>query len=218
MIHPADILFPCRCAFCAVKLPVGSDGVCEQCAKKLPYTEPDRMLRKVGDHTCAVTFYYEKNVPQAIYSYKFNRRTGRAAVFARYLAATVSETLGGEFDAVTYVPISFQRRRIRGFDQSRLLARHCCCLWGVKLQRTLGKIRNNPPQSSVKTKKERRSNVQGVYRVLPKAEVAGRRFLIIDDITTSGNTLAACADLLLEAGAASVVCAVLAGARRDEPL
>lgn len=215
MIHLADILFPCRCAFCGKKLLAGSDGVCEQCEKELPYVEPDRILRTVGSHTCAVTFYYEKNVPLGIYAFKFGRRTGRAAVFARYLAATVSEALGGEFDAVTYVPISAQRRRKRGFDQSLLLARHCCRLWGAKPERILRKIRNNPPQSSVKTEKERRNNVQGVYRVLPKKVVAGRRFLIIDDITTSGSTLAACADLLREAGAASVVCAALAGARRD---
>ncbi len=218
MVTLADILFPCRCAFCGKKLPVGSDGVCAECEKELPYTEPDRMLRKVGSHTCAVTFYYEKNVPRGIYTFKFGGRSGRARVFAAYLAATVSETLGGEFDAVTYVPISAQRRRRRGFDQSRLLAQHCCRLWGVKPVRTLGKMRNNPPQSSVKTENERRKNVQGVFRVLPKAEVADRRVLIIDDITTSGATLAECADLLLEAGAASVVCAALAGARQDVTL
>ena len=63
---------------------------------------------------------------------------------------------------------------------------------------------------------ERRENVQDVYCVCPRASIAGRRFLLIDDITTSGSTLIVCADLLLSEGAASVVCAAVAFARKGK--
>ena len=206
-----DLIFPPRCAFCGKLPPIGSGQVCDHCAKNLPYVEPGNILRKVGNHTCAVTFYYEDMVRSGIHALKFRRRSTRAKVFAAYLAQTVAEELGGEFDTVTYVPISAQRRFRRGYDQTKLLATHCAAVWNVKQEQTLRKIRNNPPQSSVKTAQARRKNVQNVFRVIPGASIKGRRFLLIDDITTSGSTLIVCADLLLEAGAASVVCATLAG-------
>lgn len=211
-----DLLFPPRCPFCGKLLPVGSSGACGECAKSLPFVDQDKILRKIGKYTCAVTFYYEKQVRTAIHALKFSRRYQRAKALAPYLVRTVAEELGGEFDAVTYVPISFQRRFWRGFDQTRLLAGHAAAAWDVKIVKTLHKIRNNPPQSSVITAQARRKNVQNVFETIPNAEIAGRRFLLIDDITTSGSTMIVCADLLMQAGAASVVCAALAGSRRQK--
>lgn len=196
-------------------MPIGSSGACSKCAKNLPYVEQGKILRKVGEHTCAVTFYYGDMVRSGIHALKFQKRFQRAKAFAPYLIQTVAEELGGEFDAVTYVPISFLRRFRRGFDQTKLLARYTAAAWGVKAEKTLRKIRNNPPQSSVKTPQARRKNVQNVFRTVPTAAIAGRRFLLIDDITTSGSTLTVCADLLLKAGAKSVVCAALAGSHAD---
>lgn len=211
-----DLLFPPRCPFCGKLMPIGSLGVCERCAKNLPYVEQGKILRKVGKHTCAVTFYYEDMVRSGIHALKFQNRFPRAKAFAPYLIQTIAEELGGEFDAVTYVPISALRRFRRGFDQTALLARYTAAAWNVKLEKTLYKIRNNPPQSSVKTWQSRRKNVQNVFRTVPNAAIEGRRFLLIDDITTSGSTLTVCADLLLKAGAKSVVCAALAGSRADK--
>ena len=76
---------------------------------------------------------------------------------------------------------------------------------------TLRKIRHNRPQSSLDDPRQRRANVEGAYRVLPWARIAGRRFLLVDDVITTGSTMSACAGTLLEAGAESVVCAALAG-------
>ena len=211
-----DLLFPPRCAFCGKLLPIGKKDICSDCAKNLPYIESGKILRKVGNHTCAVTFYYEDMVRKGIRALKFQKRAARAKAFAPYLVETVAGELGGEFDAVTYVPISTQRRISRGFDQTQLLATYTAAAWGVPLETTIRKKRNNPPQSGLKSLQERRENVQNVYAICPRASVAGRRFLLIDDITTSGSTMIVCADLLLSAGAASVVCAALAGGHPEE--
>ena len=211
-----DLLFPQRCPFCSDRRPLGQRGICEACKKTLPYMEPDRILRSVDGYTCAVTFHYERMVRDAIHALKFKRQSARARALAPYLVQTVSEELGGEFDVVTYVPISSVRRFRRGFDQTQLLAKHCCRIWDVELVKMLRKVRNNPPQSTVKTAKARKKNVENVFRVLPDAGIAGRRILLIDDLTTSGSTLSVCAKLLTEAGAASVVCAALAGSRTDD--
>lgn len=215
MTHLLDLLFPPKCAFCGKILPFGQHDICPSCAKNLPYIEPEKILRKIGNHTCAVTFYYEDPVRSGIHLLKFRKRSSCAKVFAPYLVQTVSEVFAGEFDTVTFVPISFQRRSRRGFDQTQLLARHAAALWDAKCSRIFWKVRNNPPQSTVKTAQARQKNVENVFRIRPGARVAGRRFLLIDDLTTSGSTLTVCADLLMKAGAASVVCAAFAGGHRD---
>ena len=63
-----DLLFPPRCPFCGKLMPIGSLGICERCAKNLPYVEQGKILRKVGKHTCAVTFYYEDMVRSGIHA------------------------------------------------------------------------------------------------------------------------------------------------------
>ena len=57
--------------------------------------------------------------------------------------------------------------------------------------------------------------MENAYLVRQPRLAAGRRFLLIDDVCTTGSTLSACADTLMAAGAASVVCAALAGGHGD---
>lgn len=209
-----NILFPPRCAFCG-KIMDTARGVCPDCAKALPFRPAGKALQKIEGFDCAVTFYYDDMVKEGIRALKFQGKSARAAIFGGYLAQTAAEYLGGRFDAVTFVPVSPLRNFQRGYDQSRLLAASAAGIWDTKIQKTLVKVRNNPPQSSVKTPAERRANVLGAYRVRPGVEVRGRRFLLIDDVCTTGSTLAECARTLMAAGAADVVCAALAGGHRQ---
>ena len=75
----------------------------------------------------------------------------------------------------------------------------------------LRRVKATPQQVGL-SRSERAANVQGAFRVAPaaKAEVAGRRLILIDDVLTSGATADACARALLRAGAAQVDVLVLA--------
>ena len=105
--------------------------------------------------------------------------------------------------------------RRRGFDQARLLAMAVGKIWGVKAEPTLRKLRHTRAQSSLDDPAARKRNVKDAYAALCPDRVRGRRFLLIDDVCTTGSTLSAAARALAEAGAAGVVCAVLAGGRRE---
>lgn len=135
-------------------------------------------------------------------------------MLARYIAQAAAEELSGGFDAVSFVPVSLRRNFERGFDQARLLAEEAANIWGVKAEAVLRKGRHTRAQSSLQDAALRKANVKGAYRVPHPERVRGRRFLLIDDVCTTGSTLSAAADALLEAGAAGVVCAVLAGGSR----
>lgn len=204
-----DLLFPRRCPFCG-KI---TDGalLCTACAAVLPVT---------GEHPtaegtygrCAAPLYYERQVRDALLAFKFHGRMGGLDCFGEMLADCAAGSFPGEFDTVTWVPVSDKRKRERGFDQSYELCRAACRHWGVEPVAALRKVWDNPPQSGITAPEERRANVLGAYE--PVAEkVWGRRILLVDDVLTTGATMAECARVLRESGAAEVVCLTLCRVR-----
>lgn len=208
-----DLLFPPKCAFCG-NLLEDEGGICAKCAGALPFTDDAHALRKGSFGQCAVTFWYEDMVRQGIHGLKFGGRRATAQVFAGYMVQTVAEQLGGQFDLITYVPVSPKRLRQRGYDQSRLLVENMAKSWDTCAVPTLEKVRENTVQSSLHRAEERQANVLGAYRVINPNTVAGQRILLVDDVLTTGSTMSACRDTLLLAGAACVVCAALATPRK----
>ena len=230
-----NLLFPPKCAFCGALIdpdsaagaagtppevpggpPAGhtNDGLCPACRASLPLASGSGQLRMVEGFPCAVALRYEAMVRQSVHALKFHDHPQRAKVFARYLAQAAAEQFPGGFDTVTFVPVSLWRNYRRGYDQARLLAEEAGKLWGVSAVPILRKVRNNRPQSSVKSSALRRANVLNAYIVPHPEEAQGRRFLLIDDVVTTGSTMAACARCLMDAGAESVVCAALAVAEK----
>lgn len=210
-----DLLFPPKCAFCGKLLDVSGD-ICPDCEANLPYREKENTVAFIGEnrYLCARTFYYDSMVREGVRALKFGKKSWRAKVFSRYIARTAAEQLSGSFDAVTYVPVSWRRNFTRGFDQARLLAEGTAKFWDLKAEPTLRKVRHTKAQSSLDSPRARKRNVKDAYAVLNPAEVKGRRFLLIDDVCTTGSTLSAAADALTAAGA-EVTCAVLAGGHAE---
>ena len=94
----------------------------------------------------------------------------------------------------------------RGYNQSQLLAKALAKELGLPWWTLLEQARETATQHDL-TRAQRADNVRGAYRA--RAEAAGQRLLLVDDIVTTGATLRACAQALYEAGAQSVgaVCA-----------
>lgn len=128
------------------------------------------------------------------------------------MAQCVRDRLGLAFDLVVWAPLSPKRRRQRGYDQAGLLAQVLAQELDKPVLPALRKVRDTPKQSSLDDAAARMRNAAGVYVAAPAVE--GKRVLLVDDIATSGSTLSACAQALLDAGAAEVWTAVLARARK----
>ena len=204
-----DFFFPRHCPFCGSV--TGKELLCAECEKKLPYTG-EHALSRGSYGQCAAPLYYEDAVREAILAYKFQGKTGGLDCFGMLMAQCAAEEYMDCFDTVTWVPVSRKRLRKRGFDQSRMLAASLCVDWHTKPVETLRKTADNPPQSGLEDAAARRANVLGVYEAVPE-NVRGRRFLLVDDILTTGATLTQSVRVLREAGAADVVCLTLARGR-----
>ena len=198
-----DLLFPRRCPFCG-KVTEGGALLCRGCEAQLPLTG-EHPLKEGAYGRCAAPLYYEGAVRRAVLDLKFHGRLGVVACFAELMAQCAAEVYAGEFDTVSWVPVSHKRRRERGFDQAEELCRALGRLWDTEPTATLRKIQDNRAQSSLTAAEERRGNVLGVYEAIAP-NVWGRRILLVDDVMTTGSTLAECARVLREAGAAEVVC------------
>ena len=205
-----DFFFPRHCPFCGRI--VGKELLCGTCEKALPYC---REVRTGSFGRCAAPLYYEDAVREAILAFKFKGKLEALDCFGSLMAQTAAETFSGEFDAVTWAPVSRKRLRQRGYDQARLLCASLCVDWHVEPQETLRKVRDNPAQSGLEDAAARRANVLGVYEAVKPADIAGKRFLLVDDILTTGATLGECVRVLKAAGAAEVVCLTLAATREN---
>ena len=201
-----DLFFPPRCAFCRR---TGVHGVCADCERTLPYAKV-QLCEGAGFGRCASPLLYEDAVRESLLRFKFHGAQSAAEGYGELLARCAAEELGGQFDTVTWVPVSKKREHERGYDQARLLAKATAKALGMPLTPTLYKQRNTQPQSGTGDAAKRRANITGAYRIKKGADVTGKRVLLIDDIVTTGSTLSECARVLGKAGAEQVVCATVA--------
>lgn len=210
-----DLFFPPKCPFCGKVL--DHAGICPACEKALPWTEEGAGLRELpGGLQCAAPLWYEGKVREGLLRFKFQGARAAAGPLGELVARCAAERFSGAFDVVTWVPVSRRRLRSRGYDQARLLAETACRLWEVRPEQLLQKITDNPAQSGLTEEAARRANVLGVYEAAEPERIQGYRILLVDDICTTGATLAECARTLRDAGAADVMCVCAALARRPE--
>ncbi|MCI6053791.1 ComF family protein [Dysosmobacter sp.] len=210
-----DLLYPPKCPFCGKVQE--TRGICPACCKALPWTEGDQGLKTLpGGTVCAAPLWYEDLAREGLLRFKFQGAAAAAEPLGELIAQCAAERFSGAFDVVTWVPVSRRRLRKRGYDQARLLAESACRVWGVRPERLLRKTLDNPAQSGLHEAAARRANVLGVYEAADPDKLRGRRVLLVDDICTTGATLAECARTLRAAGAESVACVTAALTREKE--
>jgi ComF family protein len=153
---------------------------------------------------------YLGELREVIHLFKYDR----VKPLAGPLGALLKEALPVDesFDAVVPVPLHWRRRWERGFNQSELLGRIVARHRGIACRDLLRRLRSTDAQAGL-SRTARRENVAAAFRVRGGRRLDGQRLLLIDDVMTTGSTVAACARALKQAGAARV--AVLTVARAD---
>jgi ComF family protein len=204
----ASLLAPPRCASCDAPAPLLT-AFCAACA---------RTAERVAGGNCdqIAAFLYGGAVARAVARLKYERRPELARPLGDLLWRAV-EPHAIALAAAVLVPVPLHRTRLlaRGFNQSALIARRVARqLRAPLLSRALVRVRDTPQQSAL-DRAARLANMAGAFRVREPDRVRGCTILLVDDVLTTGATLAACAGALIDAGARSVGFAVVARTDRN---
>jgi len=205
-----DLLFPPKCVFCRRIMPDSRSYVCSRCQKELPFTTGrDVFVEGEFFDKGVAPFFYRDKVRESVLRFKFYGMYYYSEAFGSYMADCISEHIELP-DIITWVPVSKQRKRERGYDQAYLLAESVSEKLEIPLALALKKTVHNTTQSTIKDKEARKANVLGVYEITDPEPFIGKRVLLIDDVFTTGATVSECSRMLLTAGAENVSCAVFA--------
>ncbi len=229
-----EILAPDRCAGCDGPVDVPGTGWCGDCLGSLPWLDDHRCAAcgsirepQVGCRTCRAAgrpwtelvsaMEYCEPIQTLIQRWKYPGDPALSRAMEHLLHRVSVQRLEGM--RVVPVPQAEASWRGRGFSPSVDLARRMARQHRAPLVHAIGRSTRGPAQVGL-TARQRRRNVARLFRPVPRRarSLAGRPVLLVDDVVTTTATAAACAQILLEAGAASVRVVALARAwGRGEP-
>ena len=217
-----DLLFPPWCLGCGRE----GDYICDSCRQQLPVIVPPSCPRCgrplsqglscpgcIGTQAAIdgirAPFLFNGIIRNAIHELKYRNLRAAAPLLAGFLNDFLLENpVPG--DVLVPVPIHRKRQRERGYNQSSLLAlelgrlRSLPVVGDCLLRRTY-----TPPQARTSSAADRLANVAGAF-ACSNDKLRGKNIMLIDDVSTSGATLNACAGALKSAGASAVWGLVLA--------
>ena len=189
---------------------------CERCAE--PFSRPVAeafVCANCGERAWALSrlraAYLEKgSVREAILGFKYRRQFHLRPWLGRWLEDGFRQHYAAEeWDALVPVPLHPDRRKKRGFNQSREIATWLGRRAGIPVVEALQRVKATVPQARL-SRAARLRNLKGSLELAGGFDPRGRRLVICDDVFTTGATADACARMLRRAGADEVVALTVA--------
>lgn len=199
-----SVFFPNICPFCG-RVIDARDYYCESCRELLPLINgelppPENVSRL---YACC---WYSGIARAAVHMLKFKCLIYPADMFGLMMSRVLKDV---KADALVPVPSGFLSIEKRGFSPAAVIAERVSMRLGIPILNALTADFDKTEQKTL-TRKSRILNARKCFHISKNVSVRGKRLLIIDDVTTTGSTLSALAEILLNARAADVSAAVFA--------
>jgi ComF family protein len=216
------LLFPNLCNACGIALYHSEHLICTKCLYDLPFTDyhqhaENRVAKQLWGrlplNAAMAMLYFRKGakVQNLVHNLKYNGRTDVGVLLGNMLGERlITSTLYKDIDLIIPVPLHHKKYKHRGYNQCTFIAE------GIAEKMEIGfseenLIRSTSTESQTKKNRYNRyENMQDVFKVSTPTHIAGKHILLVDDVITTGATLEACANELLNNGAAKVSIAALA--------
>lgn len=203
-----DLIAPRLCCVCGNRLAITENTVCSVCVMHLPRTairdfQNNPMAQMFWGlapvERAAALFYYHvnSNTSNILYELKYRNRPEIGLDMGRLMASELM--IAGFFDGMDVIvplPLSRQRKRTRGYNQSEMLAKGIGEITGIPCEtKAVGRKYFKKSQTRV-NRYERRGNVEDAFMLLNAECLRGKHVLLVDDVVTTGSTMIACAETM----------------------
>lgn len=187
------------CAYCGSSLKNGKCFICQN----------ENIL---FDQICSV-FEFDNVLQKLIHHFKYDEKKKIAAFFAECAINYIEfNNLFKKIDCIVPVPLHSVKKRLRGFNQSELIARKIAQHFDWNLcSSIIHRNRFTKTQTNL-SKKERKQNVAGAFSLKKGTNLNGKTIIVVDDVFTTGSTINALADLLKNNGAEKIYAFTIARA------
>lgn len=223
-----SLILPRTCIACGRVLLENEGCMCLACRYNMPLTNfskhkdnPVKLLFEnvlpVESATAMFWFVGGSEWQRIVHNFKYYGRWFFAQKMGEWLGEEMRDS--GNFDDVDLIipiPLHYRRRLRRGYNQSEQLALGVGRKMGVKCDFSSVRRRLYNDSQTSKSRSERWENVEEIFEVRNIARLRGRHILLVDDVLTTGATMASCASTILKAcdGDVRISIASLAVSRR----
>ena len=207
------LLFPHLCKACDRGLLAQEEVLCIDCIYHLPLTdfhlddrnETTQQLWGKTKFEFAISMLHlskSSRVEHLLYKLKYKKHPEIGRFLGQYYGDILkSFLLEHDIDGIVPIPIHPKKLRLRGYNQSACFAEGLSIKLGIPILKNCLIRTKHTDSQTTKSRGDRYDNVLDVFACVGKDQLLGKHILLVDDILTTGATICAASNLLVEAGA-----------------
>lgn len=201
-----QLFFPHRCAACSNSLHWHEKVICFVCENNLPFTDffevqnnrvEQTFLGRIEVQAASLLYFESDLVKPMMHALKYQNRTQVAILFGEWIAKAIQNSKRfPRIDLVVPVPLHPKKEKLRGFNQSWIMAKRIAEKLNVASSKDALIRKEFTSTQTKKNRIERWQNVATVFDVKSNLALQGKNILLVDDVVTTGATAEACLQVL----------------------